>query len=235
MRIQGELLKLGIGVSATTIATVLRSPGLRPAPRRIGPTWSQFLRAQAHSMVGGGLNSAVGDRLEGAASEPHRPPQDGPDRQADDRRCPAVAAQPRLAPHPLPAEPLGTAVPSPLQLEGRCARRHRIDRTRAPRAAPAWPDTECSARRQSHSRSPSVPPPTTRRIPRKPPSDFAPLRRRNESTTTASCQPEPSFFTPRPCDPAATTIACVLALLPENSSCPRATRRGMQRRSLRPR
>src|SRR6266545_1207924 len=64
MRIQGELLKLGIGVSHTTIATVLRSSGLGPAPRRIGPTWSEFLRAQAHSMLGGGLR----DSLDGDAS-----------------------------------------------------------------------------------------------------------------------------------------------------------------------
>jgi len=47
MRIRGELLKLGIGVSATTIANVLRRGGLGPAPRRIGPTWGEFLRAQA--------------------------------------------------------------------------------------------------------------------------------------------------------------------------------------------
>lgn len=37
LRIRGELLKLGIDVSATTIATVLREGGLGPAPRRIGP------------------------------------------------------------------------------------------------------------------------------------------------------------------------------------------------------
>jgi putative transposase len=37
MRIQGELLKLGIDVSATTVVTVLRVSGLGPAPRRIGP------------------------------------------------------------------------------------------------------------------------------------------------------------------------------------------------------
>jgi putative transposase len=36
MRIQGELLKLGISVSATTIASVLRVSGLGPAPRRSG-------------------------------------------------------------------------------------------------------------------------------------------------------------------------------------------------------
>jgi putative transposase len=61
MRIQGELLKLAISVSATTVATVLRASGLGPAPRRIGPSWSEFLRAQSQSLVGGGLSSAVED------------------------------------------------------------------------------------------------------------------------------------------------------------------------------
>jgi hypothetical protein len=70
MRIQGELKGLGISVSATTIATVLRSAGLGPAPRRIGPSWSEFLRAQAHSLVGGGLRSALADGL--TASLPRR-------------------------------------------------------------------------------------------------------------------------------------------------------------------
>ena len=50
MRIRGELLKLGVKVSATTIATVLRRAGLGPAPRR-GPTWSQFLRQQATGII----------------------------------------------------------------------------------------------------------------------------------------------------------------------------------------
>jgi hypothetical protein len=36
LRIRGELLKLAVDVSATTIATVLRESGLGPAPRRIG-------------------------------------------------------------------------------------------------------------------------------------------------------------------------------------------------------
>jgi hypothetical protein len=51
LRIRGELLKLSIDVSATTIATVLRQSGLGPAPRRIGPTWTQFLRLQAHAVL----------------------------------------------------------------------------------------------------------------------------------------------------------------------------------------
>ncbi len=68
MRIQGELLKLGISVSATTIATVLRESRLGPAPRRIGPSWSEFLRAQAQSMLGGDLPAAMGGGLEGDAA-----------------------------------------------------------------------------------------------------------------------------------------------------------------------
>ncbi len=51
VRIQGEVAKLGIGVSATTVRTLLRRHGLGPSPRRSGPTWSQFLRAQAHTIL----------------------------------------------------------------------------------------------------------------------------------------------------------------------------------------
>jgi putative transposase len=50
MRIRGELLKLRVKVSATTIAAVLRRNGLGPAPRR-GPTWKEFLRHQATGML----------------------------------------------------------------------------------------------------------------------------------------------------------------------------------------
>ena len=51
VRICGELRKLGIRVGATTIRTLLRRHGLGPAPRRSGPTWAQFLRAQAEGVV----------------------------------------------------------------------------------------------------------------------------------------------------------------------------------------
>src|SRR6266540_4641556 len=51
MRIRGELKKLGIEVSATTIASLLRRAGLGPAPRRLGPSWSQFLRAEAYGLL----------------------------------------------------------------------------------------------------------------------------------------------------------------------------------------
>jgi putative transposase len=46
MRIVGECRKLGVRVSATSVRTILRRHHLGPAPRR-GPTWAQFLRAQA--------------------------------------------------------------------------------------------------------------------------------------------------------------------------------------------
>ncbi len=50
MRIKGELQKLGIRVSATAIAMLLRRHGIGPAPRR-GPTWRQFLKAQASGII----------------------------------------------------------------------------------------------------------------------------------------------------------------------------------------
>jgi putative transposase len=51
IRIRGELAKLGVTVSATKIRTLLRRAGLGPAPRRGGPTWSEFLRAQARAIL----------------------------------------------------------------------------------------------------------------------------------------------------------------------------------------
>jgi transposase InsO family protein len=47
VRIVGECRKLDVRVSATSVRTILRRHRLGPAPRRRGPTWTQFLRAQA--------------------------------------------------------------------------------------------------------------------------------------------------------------------------------------------
>ena len=50
-RIQGELIGLGYAVAASTVWKILKDAGLDPSPRRAGPTWSQFLRAQAHTIL----------------------------------------------------------------------------------------------------------------------------------------------------------------------------------------
>jgi putative transposase len=50
-RIKGELLQLGVQVSATAIRTTLRRHRLDPAPRRAATSWQAFLRRQAAGIV----------------------------------------------------------------------------------------------------------------------------------------------------------------------------------------
>jgi transposase InsO family protein len=51
LRIVGELRHLGIRLSASSVQRILRHAGIGPAPRRSGPSWSTFLRAQAHGVL----------------------------------------------------------------------------------------------------------------------------------------------------------------------------------------
>jgi transposase InsO family protein len=51
LRIVGECRKLGVQVSATSVRGILRRHHLGPAPRRGGPSWTQFLRAQAKGVL----------------------------------------------------------------------------------------------------------------------------------------------------------------------------------------
>jgi putative transposase len=50
-RIQGELVKLGHPIASSTVWEILHAAGIDPAPRRSGPTWKQFLTAQAHGIL----------------------------------------------------------------------------------------------------------------------------------------------------------------------------------------
>jgi putative transposase len=50
-RVHGELTKLGVTVAASTIYEILRAAGIDAAPRRDGPTWRQFLHAQAAGIL----------------------------------------------------------------------------------------------------------------------------------------------------------------------------------------
>jgi putative transposase len=50
-RIYGELTKLGVTIAPSTVWEILRAAGIDPAPRRSGPSWRQFLHAQAAGIV----------------------------------------------------------------------------------------------------------------------------------------------------------------------------------------
>jgi len=172
MRIQGELKGLGIGVSATTVANVLRRAGLGSAPRRIGPSWSQFLRAQAESLVGGGLDSGLADGLEQNAGAASRP--------LDDRSATTVEADDECAPT---AQPWTPAQPRP--------------RPSCPAPAPPRASPRLQPCHRSHARDgPDMPVAgavtAERRRARRP---NQPAERRLRPSINRS-EPGPSFFTP---------------------------------------
>jgi transposase InsO family protein len=50
-RIHGELLVLGVKVSASTVWKILKDAGIDPAPQRTSDTWATFLRSQAHAIL----------------------------------------------------------------------------------------------------------------------------------------------------------------------------------------
>ena len=50
-RVQGELVRLGHPIAASTVWQILHEAGIGPAPRRTGPTWKQFLTAQARGII----------------------------------------------------------------------------------------------------------------------------------------------------------------------------------------
>ena len=50
-RVQGELVRLGHQIAASTVWQILHDAGIDSAPRRAGPTWRQFLAAQARGII----------------------------------------------------------------------------------------------------------------------------------------------------------------------------------------
>jgi putative transposase len=50
-RIHGELAGLGYPIGASTVWKILNNAGIDPSPRRDGPSWTEFLRAQAHAIL----------------------------------------------------------------------------------------------------------------------------------------------------------------------------------------
>jgi putative transposase len=50
-RVQGELIKLGHQIAASTVWQILHDAGTDPVPRRADPIWKQFLTAQARGIL----------------------------------------------------------------------------------------------------------------------------------------------------------------------------------------
>ncbi len=50
-RIHGEVTKLGLAAAPSTVWEIMHAAGIDPAPRRSGPTWRQFLPAQAAGIL----------------------------------------------------------------------------------------------------------------------------------------------------------------------------------------
>jgi hypothetical protein len=54
-RVQGELVRLGHPIAASTVWQILHDAGIDPAPPRTGPTWKQLLTAQARGILAAGF------------------------------------------------------------------------------------------------------------------------------------------------------------------------------------
>ncbi|MEO6085638.1 MAG: hypothetical protein ABIQ18_21210 [Umezawaea sp.] len=65
-RIHGELVRLGHRIAPSTVWQILHDEGIDPAPLRSGPTWREFLTAQAEGIIAADflhLDTVLGTRL----------------------------------------------------------------------------------------------------------------------------------------------------------------------------
>jgi putative transposase len=49
----GKPATMGVGLAPSSVWTILRRHGVEPSPKRSGPTWSEFVGAQATTMLAG--------------------------------------------------------------------------------------------------------------------------------------------------------------------------------------
>jgi putative transposase len=177
-RIHGEITKLGMTVAQSTVWEILRNAGIDPAPRRAGPTWRQFLRAQASGILAVDffhVDTVLLKRLYvlvfiehgtrrmhlgGVTSNPHRPMDD--------------PAGPQPLPHPRRAV-RGQQVPDPrsrIEL-------HRLVRRRVPGRRHQDPAHRCAD--AAHERD--------LRAPGRHPAPRAPGPRPNPWRAAPACRP----------------------------------------------
>ncbi len=105
-RVQGELVRLGHTIAASTVWQILHDAGIGPPPRRTGPTWKQFLTAQARGIIAVDfvhMDTAAPPYLcpdRDRARHPPRPPgrhHRQPGRLVDNAGSPQLADGPRTS------------------------------------------------------------------------------------------------------------------------------------------
>ena len=174
-RVHGELAGLGYQIGASTVWKILTRGGIDPAPRRAGPTWSQFLRRAGPGDPGLRLVPPRHDHpapaLRVLRHRARHPPRPHPGRHRPPDRSLAHPAGPQPA-HGPRRRPPALPVPHPRprqQVHRRLRRRlhrHRRQDHQDAGAGTAGERDRRTLRRHRPPRTPRPPPdhqPTTRR------------------------------------------------------------------------
>ncbi len=73
--VQGELARLGHRIAPSAVWEISRAAGADPAPRRTGPSWREFITAQAEGIIAADfvhVDTITGWRLYALAFLEHR-------------------------------------------------------------------------------------------------------------------------------------------------------------------